>query len=160
MAVTQIHAIQTTLVKAIDYISNPDKTDDALLIYGYNCTPEIAALEFEMTKKAANKQGGVLAHHLIQSFKPGEVDYATAHEIGKRLADEHLKGEYEYIIATHVDRQNIHNHIIFNSVPINGGNKYRETMPNYFKIREISDKLCLENSLSVIEEPSGSRGKC
>jgi len=103
MAVTQIHAIQTTLVKAIDYISNPDKTDDTLLIYGYNCTPETAALEFEVTKKAADKQGGVLAHHLIQSFEPGEVDYTTAHEIGKQLADKHLKGEYEYIIATHID---------------------------------------------------------
>ena len=159
MAVTQIHAIETTLTKAIDYISDPDKTDQTLLISGYNCTPEMAAYEFEMTKKSADKQGGVLAYHLIQSFAPGEVEYYAAHEIGKQLADKHLKGEFEYIIATHIDRDHIHNHIIFNSVPTNGKNKYRSTIPSYFNIREESDRLCHENNLSVIEQPSGNRGK-
>jgi len=159
MAVTQIHAIQTTLIKAIDYIIDPDKTNDTLLVYGYNCTPEIAAFEFDVTKKAANKQGGILAHHLIQSFAPDEVDYETAHEIGKQLADTFLKGKYEYVISTHIDCNHIHNHIIFNSVPIDGGNKFRETIPNYFRIRDISDKLCLENGLSVIAEPSKGKAK-
>ena len=74
-----------------------------MLISGFGCTPEMAAYEFEFTKRAANKQGGVLAHHLIQSFKPGEVDNIAAHEIGKQLAALHLGGEYEYVLATHVD---------------------------------------------------------
>jgi len=150
MAVTQIHPIQTTLVKAIDYISNPDKTDGTLLIYGYNCTPEMAAYEFEMTKLSADRQGGVLAHHLIQSFKPGEVDYNTAHEIGRRLADQHLGGKYEYVIATHIDRDHIHNHIIFNSVPIIRETKYQSNTKSYMSIRKLSDELCAEYNLSVV----------
>ena len=159
MAVTQIHAIETTLIKAIDYISNPDKTDNTLLISGYKCTPELAAYEFEITRNQKFKQGGNLAYHLIQSFSPNEVDYETAHEIGKQLADKFLKGKYEYVITTHTDREHVHNHIIFNSVPIEGEKKYRSTIPNYYKIREISDKLCLDYELSVVE-PSGEKGKC
>jgi|GEM_PF-3423502 len=103
MAVTQINSIETTLKIALDYICNRDKTDEQLLIYGHNCTPEMAAQEFEFTKKNANSTGGRLAYHMIQSFAPGEVDYDTAHELGKRWADEHLKGKYEYVLATHVD---------------------------------------------------------
>ncbi|MDR2570524.1 MAG: relaxase/mobilization nuclease domain-containing protein [Oscillospiraceae bacterium] len=159
MAITQIHAIETTLSKAIDYISDPAKTENKILISAFGCTPEMAAKEFEYTKRAADKQGGKLAYHVIQSFAPGEVDYFTAHEIGKQLADKHLKGEHEYIISTHNDRGNIHNHIIFNSVPTTGKRKYRSTMPSYFKMREISDKLCEDYNLSVIE-PSGDKGKC
>jgi hypothetical protein len=158
MAITQIHAIETTLNKAIDYISDPAKTENKILISAFGCTPEMAAKEFEYTKRAADKQGGKLAYHVIQSFAPGEVDYFTAHEIGKQLADKHLKGEHEYIISTHNDRGHIHNHIIFNSVPTTGKRKYRSTMPSYFKMREISDKLCEEYNLSVIE-PSGDKGK-
>jgi hypothetical protein len=161
MAVTQIHAIETTLNKAIDYICNPEKTNGGLLISGFHCTPEMAAIEFEFTKIAADKRGGKLAYHLIQSFEPGETTPELAHKIGMQLAKEHLQGKHEFVISTHVDKNHIHNHIIFNSVPMSGKrNKYRSTIPNYYNIREISDKLCRENELSVIENPSGNRGKC
>jgi hypothetical protein len=160
MAITQIHAIETTLTKAIDYISNPDKTDDKLLISGFNCTPEMAAYEFNFTKKIADRQGGRLAYHMIQSFAPGEVDYFTAHETGKQLADGLLNGNYEYIVATHCDKNHIHNHIIFNSVSFTHRKKFHGSADIFHRIRRISDKLCRENNLSVIEEPSGDKGKC
>jgi hypothetical protein len=150
----------TTLTKAIDYISNPDKTDDKLLISGFNCTPEMAAYEFNFTKKIADRQGGRLAYHMIQSFSPGEVDYFTAHEIGKKLADGLLNGNYEYIVATHCDKNHIHNHIIFNSVSFTDRKKFHGSADIFHRIRRISDKLCRENNLSVIEEPSGDKGKC
>ena len=91
MAVTKIHRITTTLSKALDYIENKNKTDDKLLVTGYSCSPEIAAIEFEQVRRNAMKPGGTLAFHLIQSFAPGEVDYETAHKIGIELADKTLK---------------------------------------------------------------------
>jgi hypothetical protein len=97
---------------------------------------------------------------MIQSFSPGEVDYFTAHEIGKKLADGLLNGNYEYIVATHCDKNHIHNHIIFNSVSFTDRKKFHGDAALFHRIRRISDKLCRDNNLSVIEEPSGDKGKC
>ena len=116
MAITKIHPITATLNKALDYIQNPDKTDKKLLVSGYACTPTVALFQFNQVKQIAEKKNGILAEHLIQSFAPGEVDYETAHKIGIELADRILKGRFQYVIATHIDRGNIHNHIIWNSV--------------------------------------------
>lgn len=100
MAITKIHPIKSTLKKAIDYIVDPAKTDDKLLVSSFGCAVETADLEFEKTRLLAMQKGNNLAHQLIQAFEPGEVSYAQAHEIGRQLADEILGGKYEYVIAT------------------------------------------------------------
>lgn len=116
MAITKIHPIKSTLKKAIDYIVDPAKTDDKLLVPSFGCAVETADLEFEKTRLLAMQKGNNLAHHLIQAFEPGEVSYAQAHEIGRQLADEILGGKYEYVIATHINKEHCHNHIIFCAV--------------------------------------------
>lgn len=116
MAITKIHPIKSTLKKAIDYIVDPAKTDDKLLVSSFGCAVETADLEFEKTRLLAMQKGHNLAHHLIQAFEPGEVSYAQAHEIGRQLADEILGGKYEYVIATHINKEHCHNHIIFCAV--------------------------------------------
>ena len=119
MAYIKIFPIKVTDKKALDYITNPDKTDEKLLVSSFGCSPETADLEFSMTREMAKKngmdKGNNLAFHLIQSFKPGEVDAETAHRLGQQFAAEVLKGKYEYVISTHVDKKHIHNHIIFNA---------------------------------------------
>ena len=118
MAYIKIFPITVTPKKAIDYITNPDKTDENVLVSSFACSPETADLEFALTRETAKNmvmdKGKNLAFHLIQSFKPGEVDAETAHSLGQQFADEVLKGKYEYVISTHVDKDHIHNHIIFN----------------------------------------------
>ena len=153
MAITKIHRITTTLSKALDYIENKDKTDDTLLVTGYACSPEIADMEFDQVRLQADKPGGTLAFHLIQSFAPGETDYETAHKIGVELADRILKNRFQYVIATHIDKGHIHNHIIFNSVSFKDHGKFHSTASAYRFIRRTSDILCTENGLSVISEP-------
>ncbi len=109
MAVTEIHAIRTTLNKALDYIMNPKKTDNTLLVDGFGCSPETAALQFELVKRNNFKTGGKLGFHVIQSFSPGEVNYETAHRIGMELADKIFEGRFQYVCATHIDRGHVHN---------------------------------------------------
>ena len=109
MAVTKIKPIKSTLKKALDYIQNPDKTDGKMLVSSFGCSPETADIEFEFTIAQALNRGNNLAHHLIQSFAPGEVDYQKAHEIGKQLADAVTKGQYEYVLTTHIDKGHVHN---------------------------------------------------
>ena len=114
MAVTKIHPIKTTLKKSIDYICNKDKTDEEVYVTTHLCTRELAHKEFEMTRKEFHSKTKTLAHHLIQSFMPGEVSFEKAHEVGKNLCDCIFNGEFEYVLATHIDKGHIHNHIIFN----------------------------------------------
>jgi hypothetical protein len=116
MAITKIHPIKSTLNLAINYITSNDKTDEQILISSDGCSPSTAHLQFMNTREVNDTRGTVLARHLIQSFVPGEVSPEKAHEIGLALAKEVLNGEYEYVLATHVDRNHIHNHIIFNNV--------------------------------------------
>lgn len=153
MAVTEIHRITATLNKALDYIMNPKKTDNTLLISGYECTPQIASFQFNQVKKNADKQDGTLAFHLIQSFAPGEVDYETAHKIGMELAEKVFKGKYQYVIATHIDRGHVHNHLIINSVSHADKKKFHCTASTLRFIRRSSDILCKNYGLSVITEP-------
>ncbi|MBO6302247.1 MAG: relaxase/mobilization nuclease domain-containing protein [Ruminiclostridium sp.] len=153
MAVTKIHAINTTMNAALDYIMNPMKTDDGFLVDGFHCTPEVAAEQYELTRRNFHKAGGKLGFHLIQSFAPGEIDYDTAHRIGMELADKLFGGRFQYVCATHIDRGHIHNHIISNSVSFVDGKKFYDQRKTVYQIRDISDKLCRENGLSVIEHP-------
>ena len=158
MAITKIHRITSTLNKALDYIKDKNKTDDTLLITGYGCSPEIADIEFEQVRRNAMKPGGTLAFHLIQSFAPGEVDYETAHKIGVELADKVLRNRFQYVAATHIDKDHIHNHIVFNSVSFTDYKKFHSTASVYRYIKRQSDILCSENGLSVINIPQ-SKGK-
>ena len=158
MAVTEIHPITTTLNKALNYIQNPKKTDGTLLVDGYGCVPETAYQQFMRTKEKVDKKDGYLAFHLIQSFSPGEVDYETAHKIGIELADKVFKGRFQYVIATHIDRGNVHNHIIANSVSFKDFGKYNSSPNSYYFIRRTSDMLCKEYGLSVVAEPK-DKGK-
>ena len=104
MAITKIHPIKVNLKKALDYIENPDKTDDKLFVSSYGCSYETADIEFQMLLDQAFKKGSNLAHHLIQAFEPGETTPEQAHEIGRQLADEVLGGKYPYVITTHIDK--------------------------------------------------------
>lgn len=159
MAVTKIKPIKSTLKKALDYIQNPDKTDGKMLVSSFGCSPETADIEFEFTIAQALNRGNNLAHHLIQSFEPGEVDYQKAHEIGKQLADAVTKGKYEYVLTTHIDKGHVHNHIIFCSVNFVDYHKYNSNERSYYGIRNISDRLCRENGLSVVAPQKGGKGK-
>ena len=159
MAVTKIKPVKSTLSKALDYIENPDKTDGKMLISSFGCSYETADIEFGYTLSQALDKGNNLAFHLIQSFAPGEVDYEKAHEIGKQLADAVAKGQHEYVVTTHIDKGHIHNHIIFCAVNFVDHHKYNSNKRSYYGIRNMSDKLCRENGLSVVVPGKGSKGK-
>ena len=161
MAVTKIKAIRGTLSKAIAYILNPEKTDEKLLVSSYGCASETAAREFEWTRKIAEQKGmnpvRIIARHVIQSFGIGEVTPELAHEIGKQFADEILGGKYEYVLTTHIDKDHVHNHLIFNAVDFVDYHAYKSYKKIYYDMREVSDRLCKENGLSVIP-PSQNKG--
>ena len=152
MAVTKIHPIKTTLKKAIDYICNGDKTDDEIYVTTQLCSRENAHKEFELTKKQFNSRTKTLAHHLIQSFVPEEVSFEEAHQVGIELCEKILGDKYEYVLATHIDKDHIHNHIIFNSIDVDDGKVYHSYYGSYMNIRNQSDRLCKEHNLSVIDQ--------
>ena len=152
MAVTKIHPIKTTLKKAIDYICNGDKTDDEIYVTTHLCSRENAYKEFEITKKQFSSRTKILAHHLIQSFVPEEVSFEEAHQVGIELCEKILEGQYEYVLATHIDKEHIHNHIIFNSIDVDDGKVYHSYYGSYMNIRIQSDRLCREHNLSVIDQ--------
>ena len=147
--------------KAIAYILNPEKTDEKLLVSSYGCASETAAREFEWTRKIAEQKGmnpvRIIARHVIQSFEIGEVTPELAHEIGKQFADQILGGKYEYVLTTHIDKDHVHNHLIFNAVDFVDYHAYKSYKRIYYDMREVSDRLCKENGLSVIP-PSQNKG--
>lgn len=147
--------------KAIAYILNPEKTDEKLLVSSYGCASETAAREFEWTRKIAEQKGmnpvRIIARHVIQSFEIGEVTPELAHEIGKQFADEILGGKYEYVLTTHIDKDHVHNHLIFNAVDFVDYHAYKSYKRIYYDMREVSDRLCKENGLSVVP-PSQNKG--
>lgn len=167
MAIAKIHAIKSTVKKAIDYITNPDKTilpDGTQLVSSFGCATETADIEFNLTANLANelngdysKTGGAnnLAYHMVQSFALEDNKKVTPeeiHELGKQFAERFLQGKHEYVIATHIDKGHIHNHIIFNATSFKDYKKFRsQPYKTVAKIREISDKICEENGLSVIQ---------
>ena len=166
MATTEIHAISKTLYKAIQYIVNPEKTGQGLYVNSYGCSadPAEASSSFLQIHTSGSGRGKTLAQHLIQSFSPGEVTPDEAMEIGMELAERYLKGEYQYVIATHIDKEHIHNHIIFNNVNYEKGRTF-EYLENrggqtWRTLREVSDQLCHEHGLSVVENPEKGKGKC
>jgi hypothetical protein len=145
--------------KALGYILDEGKTDGKLLVASYGCSPDTADMEFEFTLSQARLQGNNLAHHLIQSFAPGEAAPEQAHEIGRRLADGILQGKYEYVLTTHIDKGHIHNHVIFCAADMVDHRKYISNRHSLNGLRRTSDRLCREAGLSVIVPgKSGEKG--
>ena len=105
----------------------------------------------------AIQKGNNLAHHLIQSFAPGEATPEQAHEIGKQLADEVLQGKYSYVLTTHIDKGHVHNHLIFCAVDMVNHRKYNSNRQSYAYIRRTSDRLCREHGLSVVQPSRDKR---
>ncbi len=157
--------VAKTLGRATDYIKNPDKTDGGELISAYQFNSDIADKEFlfaqrqyENTTGRKPKKNDVIAYHLRQSFKPGEITPERANKIGYELAMRLTKGQNHFIVCTHIDKAHIHSHIIFSSINLDCTRKFRNFWRSSFVIRKLSDMLCLENGLSVIEEAKPSRG--
>ena len=144
MAYAKIHAIKATVDKAIDYICNPEKTDEKMFVSSYACSPETAAYDFKYTLDHCRENSPNKAYHLIQAFAPGEVGFEEAHHIGKELADKLLEGKYSYVVTTHIDKEHVHNHIIFCASDNIEHNKYHDCKQSYYHIRKLSDELCRE----------------
>ena len=157
--------VAEALGRVTDYVENPEKTNGGDLVTAYQCNPSIADQEFLFSKRQyaaitgrERKDNDVIAYHLRQSFKPGEITPELANKIGYDLAMSLTKGKHSFIVCTHVDKQHIHSHIVFNSTALDCTRKFRNFWRSSFAIRKISDMLCLENGLSVIAEPKPSRG--
>lgn len=169
MAVVKIGQIKTTPAKALAYISRPDATQDGLWISTNAAVVDPAnwravAHQFTATSERVGvtrrREGSVLAHHVIQSFKPGEaVSVEEAHRIGVQLAEQITEGQHEYVIATHLDKGHIHNHIIFNATNMETGRRYRCQRDTIGRIRDLSDGLCREAGLSVLPVPRRATGQ-
>ena len=158
-------AVAEALGRVTDYVENPEKTNGGDLVTAYQCNQSIADQEFLFSKRQYAvitgrewKDNDVIAYHLRQSFKPGEITPELANKIGYDLAMSLTKGKHAFIVCTHVDKQHIHSHIVFNSTAIDCTRKFRNFWRSSFAVRRISDMLCLENGLSVIAEPKPSRG--
>lgn len=160
MASTNIHSIKFTLGKALTYICDPQKTQNRKLVSSVNCQPDYAEMEFDYTRRTMNPNVKLVAFHAVQSFVPGEVTPEQAHEIGLETMKKWLKDEYEFIIATHVDKNHIHNHIIINSVNCKNGKSFsrehdRKNKSAWLELRQVSDSVVSERGLSVITNPKG-----
>ena len=147
-----------SLSERVAYILNPTKTDGGRLVSAHGCDPATAAAEMLLTRRQYLDAGGwvpgndkeVLAYHIRQAFKPGEITPEDANRIGRELAERFTKGRYQFIVATHIDRGHVHNHIIFAAVSEDAGRRFRDFLGTAKAVRKISDRLCLENGLSVI----------
>lgn len=166
MAHTDIHPIRTTLSAAIAYIMKPEKTANGLYINSYGCSLDSkkAAKEFLNVRRQGTGRGDVLAQHMHISFAGDEVTPEEAMKLGEKLAERYLKGQYQYVIATHIDTNNVHCHIVFNNVSFEHFRTF-ETKENRGKkswknLRKEGDEICKENGLSVIENPETGKGKC
>ena len=183
MATTAIWKVKGSLGRVVDYAANPDKTEKPIFteqdlqglrdvmdyatqdykterqhyVSGINCAPEIARDEMMMVKRQWGKEGGIIAYHAYQSFMPGEVTPEQAHAIGTELAQRLWGDRFQVVVATHLDKQHIHNHFVLNSVSFLDGKKYNDCKATYALMRQTSDELCRTHGLSVIQEPAQGR---
>ena len=146
----------------IGYVSNPKKTHQGELVTGFGCNPETADGEFLLMKREYIAQTGrlrrkddVIAYHLRQSFMPGEITPEEANRIGCELAKRFTHGQHAYVVATHEDRRHVHSHIIISAVNLDCDRKFRNFWGSSKAIRRLSDTLCIQNGLSIIEQPKG-----
>lgn len=180
MATTAIWKVKGNLGRVVNYAANPEKTtfspaelqglrdvmnyatqdyktEEQRYVSGVNCIPEIARDEMLLVKRQFGKEGGIIAFHAYQSFAPGEVTPEQAHDIGVELARRLWGERFQVIVATHLDKQHIHNHFVLNSVSFVDGKKYNDCKATYALMRRTSDELCREHGLSVIEAPEQGR---
>ena len=166
MAATRLIALHKNKGKSVaaclksrtDYVQNPDKTERGELVSSYQCSPLTVDEEFMLTKKlyeqatGRSQKSNVIAYQIRQSFRPGEITAEEANQVGYELASRFLKGKHAFIVATHTDREHIHNHIIFNSTALDGTRKFRDFFFSGLAVQRLSDLICLEHQLSVIEK--------
>jgi len=150
--------VAACLKNRTDYIENPDKTEQGQFVSSYACSTLTADEEFMLTKRQYDLVNGrrqksdVIAYQIRQSFKPGEISAEEANKVGYELAMRFTKGKYAFVVATHTDRQHIHNHVIFNSTALDGTRKFRDFFFSALAVQRLSDLICLEHQLSVIEK--------
>lgn len=155
--------IADCLADRTDYAKNPDKTNDGELLSSYECDPKTVQAEFMLSKRqydditGRQQASNVIAYQIRQSFKPGEISPELANKIGYELGMSFTKGNHAFIVATHIDKAHIHNHIIFNSTSLDCTKKFRDFLGSGRAIAKISDRICLENNLSIIEKPKRSK---
>lgn len=147
------------LQNVLEYTAREDKTEKQYYVSGINCDPAIAYKQMSQTKLQFQKKDGILAFHGYQSFAPGEANPETAHTIGVKLAEELWGGRFEVVVSTHLDKHHLHNHFVLNSVSFADGKRYYDNKATYAQLRQTSDRLCRENSLSVIGNPQEGRSE-
>ena len=165
MAATRLIALHKNKGKSVaaclksrtDYVQNPDKTEQGELVSSYECSPLTVDEEFMLSKRqyelvtGRRQKSDVIAYQIRQSFKPGEITAEEANKVGYELAMRFTKGKYAFIVATHTDREHIHNHIVYNSTALDGTRKFRDFLLSGLAVQRLSDLICLEHQLSVIE---------
>ena len=165
MAATRLIALHKNKGKSVaaclksrtDYVQNPDKTEQGELVSCYECSPLTVDEEFMLSKRqyelatGRRQKSDIIAYQIRQSFKPGEITAEEANKVGYELAMRFTKGKYAFIVATHTDRHHIHNHVIFNSTALDGSKKFRDFFFSALAVQRLSDLICLEHQLSVIE---------
>ncbi len=157
MAVMKIKTIKSNLQTVINYGKNGDKTDNGILVSSVNCSVNTAYEEMALTKKFFHKEDKTLGYHIIQSFKGNEVSARTANQIGKELAEELWGDKYQVIICTHINKENVHNHLILNSVSFIDGKKYHNSNSEIAFMKEASDNLCIKYRLSLVNTPRAEK---
>lgn len=170
MATTWIKPIHTnqargatqTVKDSVDYVTNPEKTDSGRLVSSYNCEAGTVEDDFALTRSEYLETTGrqqnseILAYHVRHAFKPGEVDAETANKLGHELAQELTGGKNAFIVAMHIDKEHIHNHIIICAHNLDAEGKFRNPIRSYKELRAMSDRICEAHNLSVIENPQHS----
>lgn len=159
IATTKIWPVKNRLDHLINYVINPKKTERQFFATGINCTPTSALDETNAAKRLFGKTGGTVAFHGYQSFKPGEVTPKIAHEIGLRLVQQLWGEHFQVVVSTHLDKGHLHNHFAINSVSFTDGIRFHSDAKSYRAMRDVSDKLCTEYSLSVIQNPKPGKTK-
>lgn len=159
MAVMKIKTIKSNLQAVINYGKNGDKTDNGILVSSINCSVQTAYEEMSLTKKFFHKENKTLGYHIIQSFKGNEVTPEKANKISQELAEELWGDKYQVIICTHINKENVHNHMILNSVSFVDGKKYHNSNEEIALMRDTSDRLCLKYGLSIVETEKAKQEK-
>ena len=159
MAVIKIKNIKSNLQAVINYGKNGDKTENGILVSSVNCSVDTAYEEMALTKKFFHKEDKTLGYHIIQSFKGNEVSPKLANQIGKELAEELWGDKYQVVICTHINKENVHNHMILNSVSFIDGIKYHNSKAQIAFLKETSDSLCLNYGLSIVDTPKANKEK-
>lgn len=152
--------VGTAIADILDYVKNPQKTDNGRLITGWQCDSRVADAEFLLSKRQyaaltgrTRGEDDVIAYHVRQSFVPGEITPEEANRIGVEFAKRFTKGNHAFIVCTHIDKAHIHNHIIWNSTALDCKRKFRNFWGSTRAVRRLSDTLCVENGLSIVENP-------